>query len=216
MNWEVGYKAELLDRRLVVDTDVFYLTRRDAQIKTSFQSDPSNPNSFVFYTGNAARGRNYGLESELTWRATRAFSFGGSFGLLKTYFEDFVQQGESGTTLLAVSRELANAPLWQAAVNATLRNASGAFARVDATGMGSFYYDLPPNETRSHAYGLLNAKVGWEREHWSAYLWGRNLLNRTYTVRGFFFGDEPPDFPNKLYVQLGDPRIWGAGATYKF
>lgn len=216
LNWEIGYKADLLEHRLSIDTDVFYLQRRNAQIKTSFQSDPTNPNAFVFYTGNAARGHNYGLESEARWRATPILTLGASLGLLRTYFEDFVQQGDSGTTLQAVSRELANAPRWQAAVSATLRDPRGAFLRLDATGMGAFFYDLPPNDTRSHAYGLVNAKLGWERDHWSAYLWGRNLLNKDYTVRGFFFGDEPPDFNNKLYVQLGDPRTWGASVTVKF
>jgi hypothetical protein len=48
------------------------------------------------------------------------------------------------------------------------------------------------------------------------YLWGRNLLNKNYTVRGFFFGDEPPDFANKLYVQLGEPRNWGVHFTVRF
>jgi len=118
--------------------------------------------------------------------------------------------------LLSVSRELANAPHWQAAVNATYRAANGAFARLDLTGMGSYYFDLPPNETRSSAYGLVNAKIGWESARWSAYLWGRNLLNKNYPVRGFFFGDEPPDFNNKLYIQLGDPRTFGASVRYSF
>ena len=216
VNWEIGYKADLLEHRLKVNADVFYLNRRDAQIKTSFQSVPSNPNTFVFYTGNAARGHDYGLESDADWRVNQAVTLGGSLGLLRTYFEDFVQQGASGSTLLSVSRELANAPHWQAALNATVRDPRGAFARVDVTGMGSFYFDLPPNSTRSHAYGLLNAKLGWEQERWAAYLWGRNLLNKNYAVRGFFFGDEPPDFNNKLYVQLGDPRTWGASVTVKF
>jgi iron complex outermembrane receptor protein len=216
VNWEIGYKADLLEHRLTVNADVFYLTRRDAQIKTSFQSDPTNPNDFVYYTGNAARGRNYGLESDVDWRASEAVTLGGSLGLLETYFEDFVQQGASGSTLVSESRELANSPHWQAALNATIRDPRGAFARVDVTGMGSYYFDLPPNSTRSHAYGLLNGKLGWEQERWAAYLWGRNLLNKNYPVRGFFFGDEPPDFNNKLYVQLGDPRTWGASATVKF
>jgi len=216
VNWEIGYKADLLEHRLKVNADVFYLNRRDAQIKTSFQSVPSNPNTFVFYTGNAARGHDYGLESDADWRVNQAVTLGGSLGLLRTYFEDFVQQGASGSTLLSVSRELANAPHWQAALNATVRDPRGAFARVDVTGMGSFYFDLPPNSTRSHAYGLLNAKLGWEQERWAAYLCGRNLLNKNYAVRGFFFGDEPPDFNNKLYVQLGDPRTWGASVTVKF
>ncbi len=215
LNWELGYKSQWLDRRLSLDTDLFYLQRHDAQIKTSFQSDPTNPNAFVFYTGNAARGHNFGLESDLQWRATGSLTLGASLGLLRTHFEDFVQQGVSGANLLVVSRELANAPHWQAAVNATWRDPSGAFLRVDATGSGGFYYDLPPNETRSRSYGLVNGKLGWEGARWSAYLWGRNLFDRNYTVRGFYFGDEPPDFANKLYVQLGEPRTWGASVTVK-
>jgi len=216
LNAEIGYKADLLEHRLKVNADVFYLTRRDAQIKTSLQSNPSDPTTFVYYTGNAARGHDYGLESDAEWRVIPAVTLGGSLGLLRTYFEDFAQQGASGRTLVSESRELANAPHWQAALNASIRDPRGAFARVDLTGMGSFYFDLPPNSTRSHAYGLLNAKLGWEQERWAAYLWGRNLLNKEYAVRGFFFGDEPPDFNNKLYVQLGDPRTWGASVTVKF
>jgi iron complex outermembrane receptor protein len=216
VNWEIGYKADLLEHHIKVNADVFYLNRRDAQIKTSLQSNPSDPTTFVYYTGNAARGHDYGFESDAEWRTTSAVTLGGSLGLLRTYFEDFVQQGASGSTLVFESRELANAPHWQAALNATIRDARGAFARVDLTGMGSFYFDLPPNSTRSHAYGLLNGKLGWEQERWAAYLWGRNLLNKNYPVRGFFFGDEPPDFNNKLYVQLGDPRNWGASVTVKF
>jgi outer membrane receptor protein involved in Fe transport len=216
VNLELGYKSDLLEHRLQVNADLFYLNRRGAQIKTSFQRDPTNPNDFVYYTGNAARGRNYGLESDAEWRVSEAVTLGGSLGLLRTSFEDFVQQGASGSALLSESRELANAPHWQAALNATIRDPRGAFARVDVTGMGSFYFDLPPNSTRSHAYGLLNGKLGWEQERWAAYLWGRNLLNRNYAVRGFFFGDEPPDFNNKPYIQLGDPRTWGASLTVRF
>jgi iron complex outermembrane recepter protein len=216
VNLETGYKADLLDHRLRVNADVFYLYRHDAQIKTSFQSVPNNPDDFVFYTGNAASGRNYGLESDLNWRATDRVTLGADIGLLQTYFVDFVQQGPSGSTTLTVSRELANAPHWQAAVNATYRDPRGPFARIDVTGMGAYYFDLPPNETTSNPYGLLNAKIGWEAGRWSAYLSGRNLLDKRYPVRGFYFGDVPPNFPNELYVQLGDPRTWVASVTVKF
>jgi iron complex outermembrane recepter protein len=214
LNVEAGYKAELADRRLRVTADVFAVSRHDAQIKTSVQTDPNNPNLFVYYTGNAASGFDDGAEASLEWQATPRLSLGGTFGLLHTYFHDFVRVGDSGVA--STSRELANAPHWQGALHATYRAPDGAFARLDLTGMGAYYFDLPPNDTRSSPYALLHARVGWETDRWSAYLWGRNLLNKDYPVRGFYFGLEPPDYPNKLYLQLGDPRTFGANVVVHF
>jgi outer membrane receptor protein involved in Fe transport len=217
VNLEAGYKADFLGHRLKINADVFYLRRHDAQLLTSFQSDPQNPDYFVYYTGNAVSGHNYGLESDVAWQATDRLTLGAHLGLLQSYFEDFdVQQGATGTIIQSVSRELPDAPHWQAAVNATYRDPRGPFARLDITGMGGYYFDLPPNETSSSPYALANAKIGWETARWSAYLSGRNLLDKRYPVRGFYFGDVPPDFSNQLYVQLGDPRTWVASVTVKF
>jgi hypothetical protein len=33
-------------------------------------------------------------------------------------------------------------------------------------------------------------------------------------VRGFYFGLEPPDFADKLYIQRGDPRLAGVTFTW--
>jgi len=173
-----------------------------------------NPDDFVLYTGNAASGRNYGLESDVEWRVADRVTVGADLGLLQTHFENFVVV--AGSTPISVSRELPNSPHWQAAVNATYRDPRGPFARVDVTGMGGYYFDLPPNQTTSNPYGLVNGKIGWEAGRWSAYLSGRNLLDKRYPVRGFYFGDVPPNFPNELYVQLGDPRTWVASVTVKF
>ena len=216
LNYEIGYKADLWGHRFQADAALFYLSRRDAQIKTSFQSDPTNPDAFVYYTGNAASGHNYGLEGDLQWRVTDRMTLGGDLGLLQTRFEDFVQQGAAGATTVAVSRELANAPHWQAAVNATYRDPRGPFARVDLTGMGGYYFDLPPNQATSRPYALLHAKIGWETARWSATLSGRNLLDKRFPVRGFDFGDVPPNFPTATYLQLGEPRTWLASVSVNF
>jgi len=211
LNFEVGHKAQMSDGRVRIDTSLFYMMRHNEQLLTSEQLDPNNPNTFVFFTGNAKSGFNYGLESTATWAASKRLELGGSLGLLQSRYHGFVQ---NGVTL--PDRALPHAPPWQAAVNATWRDPRGPYARLDVTGMGSFLYDLPPNDTRSSAYGLVNGKLGWDTSRWEAYLWGRNLLNKNYTVRGFFFGDEPPDFANKLYVQLGEPRNWGVHFTVRF
>jgi iron complex outermembrane recepter protein len=211
LNFEIGHKAQMSEGRLRIDTSLFYMVRHNEQLLTDEQLDPSNPNTFIFFTGNAKSGFNYGLESTISWAAAKSLEFGGSLGLLQSEYHGFVQ---NGVTL--PDRALPHAPPWQAAVNATWRDPRGPYARLDVTGMGAFFYDLPPNETRSSAYGLVNGKLGWDAPRWEVYLWGRNLLNKNYTVRGFFFGDEPPDFPNKLYVQLGEPRNWGVHFTVRF
>lgn len=211
LNLEVGHKLRMNEGRLRIDTSLFYMARHNEQLLTGEQLDASNPNTFIYFTGNAKSGFNYGLESTASWAATRSLEFGGSLGLLETRYRGFVQNG-----LTLPDRALPHAPPWQAAVNATWRDSRGPYARLDVTGQGSFFYDLPPNGTRSGAYGLVNAKLGWDSPRWELYLWGRNLLDKNYTVRGFYFGDEPPDFPNKLYVQLGEPRNWGLHLTARY
>jgi iron complex outermembrane receptor protein len=211
LNFEIGHKAQLDDGRLQIDTSLFYMMRHHEQVLTSDQLDPNNPNTFIMFTGNATSGFNYGLESTLNWAATQSVTLGGSLGLLQTQYHGFVQ---NGVTL--PDRALPHAAPWQAALNATWRDPRGPYARLDVTGLGPFFYDLPPNYTRSSAYGLANGKLGWETTRWEAYVWGRNLLDKNYTVRGFYFGNEPPDFPNKLYVQLGEPRNWGVHLTVRF
>jgi iron complex outermembrane recepter protein len=211
LNFEIGHKGQFAERRVRWDTSLFYTMRHNEQLLTSEQTDPTNPDTFTFFTGNANSGYNYGLESTLSWTATPGLEFGGSLGLLQTRYHGFFQNGVE-----LDDRALPHAPPWQGAVNATWHDPRGPYARLDVTGMGSFFYDLPPNETRSSAYGLVNGKLGWETQRFEMYLWGRNLLNKNYTVRGFFFGDEPPDFPSKLYVQLGEPRNWGVHLTAKF
>ena len=211
LNFEVGHKGQWDDGRLRLDTSLFYTLRHNEQLLTSEQTDPTNPDTFTYFTGNAKSGFNYGLESTLAWAAARSLEFGGSLGLLQTRYHGFMQNGVE-----LDDRALPHAPPWQAALNTTWRDPRGPYARVDVTGMGSFFYDLPPNETRSSAYGLVNGKLGWDTARYEVYLWGRNLLNKNYTVRGFYFGDEPPDFANKLYVQLGEPRNWGLHLTARF
>jgi iron complex outermembrane recepter protein len=75
---------------------------------------------------------------------------------------------------------------------------------------------VPPNDTRSNAYALTDLQFGYEAATWSAYLWGRNVFDRTYAVRGFFFENEPPDFPQRRYIQRGDPRMVGVTFHYSF
>ena len=211
LNIEIGDKLQPAGGRLNADWALFYMQRRSLQLLTGTQLVADDPNTFIYYTGNARSGFNEGIESNLEWRMTPRIGLGASAALLQTRYHGFVQ---NGVTL--PDRALPHAPAWQAAVHVEWRDPRGPFARVDVTGLAGFYFDMPPNPTRSSAYGLVNGKFGWRSGSREVALWIRNALNKDYRVRGFFFGDEPPDFNNKLYTQLGDPRNVGVQVTVGF
>ena len=210
-NYEYGFKYAAPDRRFYADVSAFYSRRNDVQIRTGEQLDPSDPNSYVFFTDNASRGYNYGLESSLRWQLTEQWQVDGSLGLLRTRYQDYDQGGS-----MLPNREQPHAPKYQAALNASWHHPTGWTGRVGLTALDKFYFDVPPNDTQSHAYVLTNLQFGYETARWSAMLWGRNVFNREYAIRGFYFGNEPPNFENKLYIQRGDPRQVGVSFHYSF
>jgi outer membrane receptor protein involved in Fe transport len=210
-NYEYGFKYATPDRRFYADLSAFYSRRRDVQIRTGEQLVAGDPNSYVFFTDNASRGYNYGVESSLRWQLTEQWQVDGSLGLLRTRYQDYDQGGS-----MLPDREQPHAPKYQAALNASWHHPTGWTGRVGLTALDKFYFDVPPNDTQSHAYVLTNVQFGYETARWSALLWGRNVLNREYAVRGFFFGNEPPNFENELYIQRGDPRQVGVSFHYSF
>jgi len=213
-NLEVGDRASWFDRRLTSDVTLFYMARRNMQVSSSFQSDPTNPSTFTFVTSNAARGENYGLESSAEYHLDSHWALTGSLALLKTRYLDYRYQVSETEVRSLNGRAQAHAPEYQFSFGIDWRNAAGWMARVDVTGVDSFYFD-ESNDQRSQSYRLVNARAGYEADKWSLTVWGRNLFDEVYAQRGFYFGVEPPDFPNKLYIQRGDPRQIGVSVQVK-
>jgi len=207
-NLEAGLHRASDDGRFSADVSVFHMWRESQQVATSFQLDPGDPLSYVFYTDNAARGRNAGLEATLAWRPIDSLTLGSTLGLLHTEYVGY-RYGDRDLD----GREQAHAPGWQYSLSAEWTSPRGWMARADLYGSDAFYFDAS-HDQRSDPYTLLNLKAGYSGDRWSAYLWGRNLFDERYAVRGFYFGLEPPDFANKLYVQLGDPRQFGVTLTW--
>jgi len=207
-NVELGLKSAWLDGRLMSNAALFYNRRNDQQVRTSVQLNPNDPASFVFFTDNAARGRAYGLEADLRWVPVKGVEIYGSLGLLDTEFENF-----RGLDQNLEGREQAHAPGYSAALGAVYRSDRGFYARVDLQARDRFYFDVSHDE-RSEAYELVNLRAGIRRESWSVEVWARNLFDEAYAVRGFYFGNEPPDFFNQLFIRRGDPRQ--VGVTFEY
>ena len=206
LNLEAGIKSMLLEGRLRFNASIFFSRRQDQQVRTSVQLVPGDPASFVFLTVNAEEGRTAGLEADMRWIANDAWSFHASLGLLDTRFEDFPGRPD------LEGRNQAHAPRFSLAFGGSYQHPGGLFARLDVSARDAFYFDVS-HDQRSEPYELVNARVGYEADGWTLQVWARNLFDENYAVRGFYFGNEPPDFPNTLYVRPADPRQ--VGITYE-
>ncbi len=209
-NVEAGIKSLWLDGSLSLNASVFHSVRNDQQVRTSFQLVPGDPTTFVFFTDNAARGKTSGVEADVRWLVGESWEFYANIGLLDAKFDQF-----SSPQLDLSGRAQAHAPDYTFAAGGSYRHSSGWFARIDLSAKDAFYFDVS-HDQKSSAYELVNARVGYEGSSWTAQLWLRNLLDKDYAVRGFFFGNEPPDFPATLYTRLGDPRQVGITFEKRF
>ncbi|MBX7138821.1 MAG: TonB-dependent receptor [Oligoflexia bacterium] len=209
-NFEGGIRGEPFGPMLAANLAAFYTLRRDQQIKVSFQDDPSDPLSFTYLTDNAVNGYNLGSELELKLRPSQRLELTASGAILSARFDDY--SDDRGPV---PGREQSHAPGWQYYAGARYSITDNIFARIDLTGKDAFYFN-DNDSNRSEPYHLTNLTLGYEAAQWSWTVWAKNAFNQRYAVRGFFFGNEPPDFKDKLYVQLGDPRQIGTTVSFRF
>ena len=210
-NYELGIKAELLDGALSSRASVFYMDRREQQVGTSIVRERDDASSeFIAFVGNAAEGRNYGLELELDWIATERLRLSASLGLLRTEFRDFINAAGDDLD----GRDQPHAPRHQFHLAANYRFDGGFFARLEAEGRDQFFFSGSHAEKSSGAYQLFHARAGWQGEQVEVALWGRNLTDKDYEVRGFGgFGNDPRNgYADGRYTQFGAPRTLGVSA----
>ena len=204
---EAGLRSTSADGRLRADVGVFVARRDDQQIKVPMQLRLGDPSSFLFVTANSERGDHRGVEATVEWQATQRLVLSAAVGLLRAEIDEF-----SLFPALA-GREQAHAPQYTYSLGAAYSTPSGWSARLDLSGMDEFFFDYGHDQV-SEPYGLANLSVGRNWDSWSVKLWARNVLDEDYRVRGFYFGNEPPDFPPTLYTRLGDPRHYGITVSY--
>jgi iron complex outermembrane receptor protein len=209
-SFDIGAKGSYFGGSLYADLTAFYMKRDAMQVSTGIQEE-GVAGSYIFLTDNAAGGINTGLEANVRWQVTRQLELGGALGLLHSRYS-----GYRPTGIDISDRDQAHAPEYQVSLNATWRNPSGWMARADFIAVDDYYFDVPPADHRAGAHSLTHLKAGYEAEQWGAYVWARNVFDEEYVVRGFFFANEPPNWEDKQYVQLGEPRQIGISARWEF
>ncbi len=209
MNYEISW--EFQKPTFKNNVSLFYMDRRHHQITTSSQDDPSDPSQFTLFVDNAAQSHHYGLEWQGDWSPSSFFTLQTSVGLMKAQFVEYQLRNRSYG-----GRELAHSPSYTFSVTTHFRLTPWLYWNVNSTGRDGFYYSNSHDQTNG-PIGLINSSLHWivsSRLRMS--LWGNNLFSKRYSQRGFYFGNEPPDFETRLYQQNANPFEWGVRAQYQF
>ena len=208
-NYEIGLNSQLFNEMMNIAAVIFYSDRKDQQVLISTQVDPTDPNTFSFLTQNAAEGTNKGLELNVNLKLTESLDFFSRLGLLKTEINNWKSRPD------LEGRAQAHAPKRSYALGVSWSITDRASLSLDLVGKSSFYYS-DSHDNQSKSYALENLSYNYSIGHWTYSVWARNIFDKYYSVRGFYFGNEAPDFKDKLYERHGDPRHIGITARYDF
>ena len=212
-NYELGIKGQSPDAGLRMRIALFRMDRDDVQIGSSttlLRADGSS--EFIAFIGNAAEGVNQGVEAELNWSPAERIEIMGSLGLLNSEYENYINgNGED-----LGGREQAHAPGYQYHLAANIGLLENLGLALTVEGRDAFFFS-DSHDTMSRAYDLFHASLTWDWRDFSISLWGRNLTDEDYFVRGFFFGNDPRDgYVGHRYTQLGEPRRFGLTLSREF
>jgi iron complex outermembrane recepter protein len=208
---EFGIKGGNQDGSLQLDFSLFYQWRDDIQYKNWITQDQS----FVGFYDNAADGHNYGMEFDLSYHFSANVTAFASAGWLKTQINGITRRAGDTFELLD-NREQAHAPKYQAnaGLNWQLNDIFSWLIEVDAK--DNFFYSYSHDE-RSDKAVLVHSSVDFQLGNWQLSAYVRNLFDRQYANRGFYFGNDPRDeYTAHTYEQYGEPRRVGLSVKYHY
>lgn len=224
---EIGVKSELLNRRLMVNADIYYGKLNDLQV-TQTAIVNGTPDSF---DTNAGRAHTMGFELESQARVTDLLSLRATYSWNEAVFDDFpgfqdlcylsgnFDPGCVNTpTANARGKTLPNAPRNMASLQADLTVPVGSvslFVRPQYS-YKSNVWDEAENLAGTGSQSLLDARLGVETGRWSVTLWGTNLLNNMQPYNILRYVDPVTFFYRTFAYQLPDKRALGVEARVSF
>ncbi|MCB1692305.1 MAG: TonB-dependent receptor [Pseudomonadales bacterium] len=206
-NYELGWKADLLNYTLRFNGNLFYVDITNLQT-TIF--DPSIVN--LFFSDNAADANVKGLEGDFVYQppSVQGLTIGGAFSLLKSEITKVI----TPTDDVRVGDELAFAPSFQANVHARyewpLSGGWTAHVMPYMTYSADSYSDvIRINRDKVDSWAMFGLTAGVVTNTWSAELYVDNLTDKRAEIsRHYVFYRER--------VYYARPRTMGVRFSYNF
>lgn len=205
---ELGYKWANTEQTQQLTVAAFAQYRDDVQLKGWINQQQT----FIGYIENAASGRVNGLELDWRQQLNQQWLWFANVGLLDSNMQGYITQDGIDMS----GRELAHAPSYSINSGLQWQFHDDLVVTLQVDGKDKFYYSDSHNE-QSQRIALVHASVNYQLADWQMSLWARNITDRDYGVRGFFFGNDPRiEYAARGYEQFGEPRRFGVTINYVF
>jgi iron complex outermembrane recepter protein len=207
--YEVSYRSDWLNKSLSFNGNVFYYDYKDQQVAFDEELDFTGTGTGLgfplSYILNADSSHSYGAEFEARWRPIAPLQLYGSLGLMRTEFDSFNSANGDFS-----GNEFPEAPAYTVSFGGMYRHPMGWFAGANMRHTDGYYSggDLQNSSLRFvDGYTLVDARVGWEWEHYKLTVFAKNLFDEQY-VTGKSFGASQ--------ATAGDEQLVGVTLSGRF
>ena len=201
--YEIGSKSICIENTLVINAAVFFTDTDNYQVFRP--SDPFGNYQII----NAPESFAWGGELEVVYTPIERLELNAAFGYTYAEFNQFVDPASgadySGNRINFV-------PELTTTIGAQYKCSFGLLTRIETQIVGDTYFD-EANTVKQQAYAVLNARIGYEQEKYSIFVFGKNLTDQRYFGNALDFG---ADYGGGFFGTPGDPVTFGIGLTGRF
>ena len=218
-NYEIGFKTQAFDRKLLLNVAAFYMDWKNLQ--TEFAQARTVGNVISFFSGieNAASARSYGVEMDATLRATDHLTLGGGVGYLNAKFRNYDNAFINGNVTDLSGFVMPNSPKWtlNGSAEYTFEPVAGfeSYIRGEYVYRSGIYSDktglvLDIYPYKVPGFDQVNLRVGFTKDFLDVQAYAENLFKNIYYTNAY-----EKAFAGGLYVQPSVRRL-GIRATVHY
>lgn len=221
-SYEIGYRGDAFDRRLMFGVTLYRTEVRDLQVSV-FDGATS------YVVGNAAEQRSDGVESDFVWRPFTPLTVSGSLGYSDAKYVSYpnsacyIEQRLATPAGTVCRQDLSGtrAPLnskWTYNIGFTHAAELGSFVlttRANYSYRTNYNLGLSNDPQQvQEGHGLLDGRIALAptSERWQVAVFGKNLTNERYSD----YGTDAPSVAGVRFRDLARPRQIGVELGVRF
>ncbi|EKE79954.1 TonB-dependent receptor [Idiomarina xiamenensis] len=200
-NYELAWRQLLPSVDGVFNANVYYVDWKDKQVVANF-----GLNSYDTHTVNAGNAHLYGAEATFKQQLNNDISWYLSYGYSRTQFDHFDTVVDGSITSYA-GEEFTFAPNHTASAGVNVYITDQVSWNVNASYRSEVYTAIGANRTEESSRTIVNTRLAYDSQNWSAYLFSNNLFDNSYIQYRFSDG---------VNAITSAPRVVGVGVEARW